>query len=89
MMGQALGAFKPSLCWTDLQLPLPFDFLSFIHVFFSSSSVVSCENRPRVQDSMQWLDFSEAIRVLASKSPGIQAKLIPSSSNGNKVPETK
>lgn len=33
MMGQALGAFKPSLCWTDLQLPLPFDFLSFIHVF--------------------------------------------------------
>lgn len=53
------------------------------------SSVVSCENRPRVQDSMQWLDFSEAIRVLASKSPGIQAKLIPSSSNGNKVPETK
>lgn len=73
-----------------MQLSLPFDFLPFTYIFVSSSVVCLVKIDLEFKAVYSgWIFLKPLEFQPVSKSPSTQAKLIPSSSSGNKVPETK
>lgn len=86
MVGWVTEAFKPSLGKVAVVTTLWFT-PAYIYIFFFQ--LFCCDPHGKRAQVQGCVGFFSSHFQPVSKHPSTQAKLIPSSSNGNKVPETK